>query len=262
MAASFHVGPQGPGLCSVDSSNPRSKGCPFKGAKHFPTLEAAQAEHQRQEGKRYEVFPSTALRPLKITQEALGKRLAAPLEASPFFRKTARISAVQASDEETVDTVLSSGHVETSNVASPGDWIVTNPGGERYVIKSEKFQELYEPSDEAGVFQAKTRVKAMKNNTGRPLVLTTSWGEQEGDPSCYLVITEGSPLKPRIVGEEEFSNTYAQEDEDDATRLARVQDSHLPEDHLEAYIEEDPSQDIRNAALKAYEARHGERYEF
>ena len=48
----YHLGPQGPGVCRVDLSNPRSKGCPFGGESgsenHFATMAEAESAYAEQ----------------------------------------------------------------------------------------------------------------------------------------------------------------------------------------------------------------------
>ena len=66
------------------------------------------------------------------------------------FAKFARIQAQCAKGGEVIETVLSDGTKETLNTANAGDWIVTNPGGEKYVVPAAKFPKKYEPCPELG----------------------------------------------------------------------------------------------------------------
>ena len=65
------------------------------------------------------------------------------------YKKQGEVTAVQVQVETPVETVLADGTKETTNTALPGDFIVTNPGGEQYVLKPEKFQSRYEPKESA-----------------------------------------------------------------------------------------------------------------
>ena len=65
---------------------------------------------------------------------------------APNFKKTAQIAKGNvefAQEEQEVITTIGD-HEETRNIASVGDAIVTGDQGERYVIKADKFEKLYE----------------------------------------------------------------------------------------------------------------------
>ena len=55
------------------------------------------------------------------------------------YAKFARIQAIEAVGGEVIETILADGTKETSNTANAGDWIVTNPGGEKYIVPAAKF---------------------------------------------------------------------------------------------------------------------------
>lgn len=72
----YHVGPQGPGICRVDLSNPRSKGCPFGGESgsenHFATMaeaESAYAEKMEASGNGLVASSSTSTKIGKLQTE-------------------------------------------------------------------------------------------------------------------------------------------------------------------------------------------------
>jgi hypothetical protein len=136
------------------------------------------------------------------------------LSEAPIYKKTAVVDAVRATEPTVVETVLADGTVETENVAQPGDYIVTNPGGEQYVMSGEKFTERYTPKGD-GSYQAKGSVRVIQNPTGAPISITAPWGEKQyGDERCY-VVSAHDPYNPDdvstdryIVGYEEFNETY------------------------------------------------------
>lgn len=66
------------------------------------------------------------------------------------FAKFARIQAKEAAGGEEIITVLADGTKETTNIANAGDWIVTNPGGEQYIVPGAKFPKKYEPCTDLG----------------------------------------------------------------------------------------------------------------
>jgi hypothetical protein len=49
------------------------------------------------------------------------------------------VEARVATEREEITTTLVDGTVETVNTAEESDVVVTNPGGEKYVLKPEKF---------------------------------------------------------------------------------------------------------------------------
>ena len=75
-------------------------------------------------------------------------RFEALLEGASSYIKVAEVQAVQVTTEREVNTLLDA----TTNTAKPGDWIVTNPGGEQYVNTNEYFQSHYLATDREGIF--------------------------------------------------------------------------------------------------------------
>lgn len=65
------------------------------------------------------------------------------LRSSYWIQKKVIVSAEQSVRSKTVRTVLKNGKSETLNTAEKGDWIITNPGGEQYVLKPEQFTKRY-----------------------------------------------------------------------------------------------------------------------
>lgn len=137
------------------------------------------------------------------------------LSFAPVFAKQATITGRLAQEVEMVETVLADGTRETVNEATPGDFVVTNPGGERYVITAETFAKRYEPTGEPGVFRAKGMVRGFKNPTGAEITVVAPWGEvMHGGPNCVIVAVY-DPAHPDeissdryIVGGGEFAQTY------------------------------------------------------
>ena len=136
------------------------------------------------------------------------------LVEAPVYKKQGRVQARPAITGETITTVLSSGATETVNTAKDGDWIMTNPSGERYVISSEKFFDRYEATAEDGVYSAKGHCRAIKNPFGKPIEIMASWGKpQTGDEDCMLADTcdgDGNSMggEPYIIQATAFAETY------------------------------------------------------
>jgi hypothetical protein len=138
------------------------------------------------------------------------------LSAAPLFEKTAKVQAREAIEGEVIQTVLEDGTVETSNTASAGDVVITNPGGEQYIIGNEKFMSRYEPTEDVGVFKAKGMVRAIDNPTGGDILVIAPWGEvQIGGPDAKILVSV-DPENPDavigtdryIIGGQEFLDTY------------------------------------------------------
>jgi hypothetical protein len=137
------------------------------------------------------------------------------LKEAPVYRKQGQVNAKIAEGGEVVITKLADGTNETKNTANPGDAIITNPGGEQYIIGGEKFAKRYEPKEgEEGVFIAKGYCKAIDNPWEKPITMMASWGEmQNGQANCKIADTYDSVDKttggePYIIGLSEFNLTY------------------------------------------------------
>lgn len=138
----------------------------------------------------------------------------AAFAAAPIYRKKGLVTARDAEAGERITTTLADGTKETtSRAAVAGDKVITNPGGEEYLIGGDKFATRYEPTDVPGQFRASGRIRAIPNTTGEEVEITAPWGEvQVGGPNCVFataVETDGSPTADRyIIGRAEFTATY------------------------------------------------------
>lgn len=142
------------------------------------------------------------------------------LAAAPVYAKKAIVQARQVAEREEVRTTLTDGTEETVNVAEPGDIVVTNPSGEKYVLKPDNFAKRYDATDEEGVFRAKGMARAFQNPTGADVEIMAPWGEpQYGGPDC-MIATVFDPEQPDVIGSdryliggEEFRTTYGPAEE-------------------------------------------------
>ena len=57
------------------------------------------------------------------------------------------------------------------DVAHAGDYIVTNPGGERYVVAAETFEKRYAALGD-GRFEATGNARVFQNPTSEPIEIT------------------------------------------------------------------------------------------
>lgn len=154
---------------------------------------------------------------LVVTYQQIDRKsdiIMAALSTAPVFQKQGLVQAHPADVGESIETVLASGTSETTNTANEGDWIVTNPSGEKYIISEQKFQSRYEPTDVAGTYKARGSCRAVPNPFGKPIEIMASWGEpQLGDEHCMIADTcdaDGSNLggEPYLIEGAAFAETY------------------------------------------------------
>ncbi len=135
------------------------------------------------------------------------KFLDIPTGKPAHYAKSARIQARPAQEGEKIVTVLKDGTQETENIANDGDWVVTNPSGEQYIVPGEKFAQKYEPAEELGEGWYKpTGLPQTFIQIHRELKIKASWGEQYLGSGSFLNITK--PEDVYGVAEEEFKETY------------------------------------------------------
>jgi hypothetical protein len=132
------------------------------------------------------------------------------------YRKNGEFRAKRVSVATSVETILADGRMETRNVAAPGDYVVTGPGGERYVVKPEVFTARYERKPGArDVYLARGEIIAVPNPLGRAIQFLASWGEvQTGAADCMIADVFDPAIRkragrPYIIGRAEFEKTYS-----------------------------------------------------
>lgn len=137
------------------------------------------------------------------------------LAQAPLFKKQGQVQARPAVPGEKITTTLASGAQETVNTANEGDWVMTNPSGEQYIISEKKFFGRYEATVEDGVYQAKGYCRAIKNPFGEPIEIMASWGvPQTGDENCMIADVSDAEGKlegePYLIEAAAFAETYKQ----------------------------------------------------
>lgn len=129
------------------------------------------------------------------------------------YRKIATLSKINveiASKQQEVVTIID-GMEETRNIADIGDYIITGPKGERYVLKAEKFGGLYEedPAD-ASRYISRNVIRALRLD--EDVELTAPWGEkQRALRGSYVAQRVSSPSDIYLIEEGAFKATYALE---------------------------------------------------
>lgn len=146
------------------------------------------------------------------TDEMTAKFLSAEI-----YRKGAVVFAEQATGAIQVNTTLENGLSEAENTTEPGDWIVTNPGGEKYILKPKKFASRYEPTETPGKYKARGIARAISNPVDGMIATIAPWGgEMLGDKDA-LLLAVFEPEKPDevsndryFIGGKEFKDTYTE----------------------------------------------------
>ncbi len=95
-------------------------------------------------------------------------------------------------------------------MANAGDWIVTNPGGEKYIVPGEKFAKKYEPATELGAGWFKpTGGKQPFVQITQDMEVIAPWGEvQTLKKGGFLHLDVNNPADVYGVAEKEFHDTY------------------------------------------------------
>ena len=99
------------------------------------------------------------------------------------------------------------------NKAKAGNWIVTNPSGEKYIISEKKFVDRYEATNVIGTYSAKGYCRAITNPFREPIEIMASWGSpQTGDERCLIADTCDADGKmggePYLIDANAFAETY------------------------------------------------------
>lgn len=130
---------------------------------------------------------------------------------APFYKKVACVTAEPATPGQTMRTVMANGHMETVNTAVEGDYLVTNPSGERYFLSGAKLFAKYRPTSNQGEYEPvgnPVRVIFIDKNVS----FIAPWGEEQFLQQGGVVVNNDGSVYG-IQGPE-FAETYALCDED------------------------------------------------
>lgn len=126
-------------------------------------------------------------------------------------QKTAEVKAEKVLPGTVVETILADGHVETTKTAGEkGGYRVTNPTGEQYLVDTDKFENLYDETDTAGIYQPKPDPRKVLDSD-KNVTFRASWGEN-------MLMRKGSAIvhggQDDIYGiaAEEYAATYSRID--------------------------------------------------
>lgn len=139
------------------------------------------------------------------------------------IQKTASVTAIQAQGGEPIETVMKNGLVETTNVAKPGDFIITNPSGERYVVPEGKFNARYDPAGDGHYVPKSNPLQAMRLR--EDVEFKTRWGDMKIVKGGVLV--RNGPDDLHGIQSSEFRETYSVQFKDDIRHGMQVADHSL-----------------------------------
>ena len=95
------------------------------------------------------------------------------------YTKFAHINATEAKGGEEVVTILRDGYKEVpkANIANPGDFIITNPGGEKYISPRKDFLKNYELI-EGDLYKTKGGIvpRKFREFLGEDMIIEAPWG--------------------------------------------------------------------------------------
>lgn len=135
------------------------------------------------------------------------------LASATIFKKQGQVNARPAVAGEMITTTLANGAKETNNTANEGDWIVTNPSGEQYIVSSAKFESRYEPTSVEGVYAARGYCRAILNPFDEDIEIMASWGSQQtGNEDCFIAdVCDADGVmdnEPYLIDGNVFEQTY------------------------------------------------------
>ena len=127
------------------------------------------------------------------------------------YMKTARIKAREGVPGETIVTKLENGHKETENPnIEKGDMVVTNPGGEQYVVKADVFKKKYEiDPDNPAQYRPTGGVQEFLR-LQEDLDFKVSWGDMHMKKGDFINITGRESGDIYGIAQKEFFSTYGQ----------------------------------------------------
>lgn len=140
------------------------------------------------------------------SQIGMGQKYRKALLHSETYKKVTVVTAKQYIEDTPIVTTIR-GKYETSNIARPTDWGVTNPGGETYVVKNLEFIRKY---DHIGGdrYRAKGIIKAIQYK-GNTFTFETPWGDvMPCNHNDWLALDPVKPNGVYRIEQEVFKDTY------------------------------------------------------
>lgn len=140
------------------------------------------------------------------------------------YKKNVTVLARPAIPGEVIETMID-GRLETRKEAGNDEMLISNPGGELYVVPGKTFRSKYallEDNSSEGewqTFQAKGEIWAVQNPFGSSIEIQAPWGEpMYGDESCWLVVNaEGDAY---LLADEAKNETYVAVEDGETVRVS------------------------------------------
>lgn len=126
------------------------------------------------------------------------------LAEAPVYRKAAIVKARRAMPGEVVATVTPDGVEEGRNTAGEDDHVVTGVNGADFILPGEKFNKLYEETEESGVFQSRGMARIIDNPTGKKIGILAPWGEMQYGDSESKIAVQYDPQNPEVIGADRY----------------------------------------------------------
>lgn len=137
-------------------------------------------------------------------------------QQAPIYRKHVEVKIDVVEPGTLVHTVLADGTRETEMVADEERrFLVTNPGGETYLISREKRDERYTRLLD-NRWLARGRIRAFPNPFGTGVTIDAPWGsEQHGTGDAWFAATldenDVATENRYLIGGAEMGSTYREE---------------------------------------------------
>lgn len=126
------------------------------------------------------------------------------LAEAPIYRKNVTVKARPAVPGEVVVTVTPNGVEEGRNTAGDDDQVVTGANGADFILPGEKFNKLYEETEDEGVFQSRGMARIIDNPTGEKIGILAPWGEMQYGDSESKIAVQYDPQNPDVIGTDRY----------------------------------------------------------
>lgn len=112
------------------------------------------------------------------------------LARAPLYRKCGRVVACPVPVGERVVRTTAEGLEETVQITREGQYHVTSPSGERWLLSEKAFFARYRATDILGTYEAEGFCRAFPNPFGVPItILDASGSRQRGSADCLIADT-------------------------------------------------------------------------
>lgn len=170
----------------------------------FAAMRHRSAVYNRGEADKLGALVSEAYKNGAEFLDLSSDEFATALAEAPVYRKAAIVKARRAVPGEVIVTVTPDGVEEGRNTAGEDDHVVTGANGADFILPGEKFNKLYEETEEPGVFQSRGMARIIDNPTGKKIGILAPWGEmQYGDGESKIAV-QYDPQNPNVVGTDRY----------------------------------------------------------